>query len=123
MQIKQQRQIRSLDRSWLVVKFSSRQVKEAQQDVLALGLHELTMAPKQVPVEDIIARNEQTSINMNEKDERTFREEIQRCLRAAEPPKPTLTLVCTKCGLHSKLMYWVQKTEMWFVTRVVKHWH
>ena len=90
MQGKRWGQRTNLDKNRLVVNLSSQQLTEAQRDVLALGLNFAT-APKRIPVEDIIARTEQTARRLNEKDGQTLREEVQRCLREAKPPKPTLT--------------------------------
>ena len=90
MQGKRWRQRTNLDKNRLVVNLSSQQLTEAQRDVLALGLNFAT-SPKRIPVEDIIARTEQTARRLSEKDEQTLREEVQRCLREAKPPKPTLT--------------------------------
>ena len=87
---KRQRQRETLNKDRLVVNLSSQQLTESQRDVLALGLNFAT-APKRVPVEDIIARTEQTARRLNEKDGQTLREEVQRCLREAKKPKPTLT--------------------------------
>ena len=87
---KRQRQRETLNKDRLVVNLSSQQLTESQHDVLVLGLNFAT-APKRVPVEDIIARTEQTARRLNEKDGQTLREEVQRCLREAKKPKPTLT--------------------------------
>ena len=72
---KRQRQRETLDQDRLVVNLSSQQLTETQRDVLALGLNFAT-APKRVPVEDIIARTEQTARRMNEKDGQTLREGV-----------------------------------------------
>ena len=90
---KRQRQRETLDRDRLVVNLSSQQLTEAQHDDLALGLNFAT-APKRIPVEDIITRTEQTARRLNEEDGQTLREGVQRCLREAKTPEPTLT--CTE---------------------------
>ena len=86
---KRQRQRETLNKDRLVVNLSSQQLTEPQHNVLALGLNFAT-APKRAPVEDIIARTEQTANRLNEKDGQTLRE-VQRCLREAKKPEPTLT--------------------------------
>ena len=87
---KRQRQRETLNKDRLVVNLSSQQLTKAQCNVLALGLNFAT-APKRVPVVDIIARTEQTTRGLNEKDDQTIREEVQHCLREAKMPEPTLT--------------------------------
>ena len=68
---------------------SERTLTESETDVLALGLN-FAVAPKAVPVVDIIAAVECAASELPEERALEFRAEVKKCLQNARKPRPNL---------------------------------
>ena len=79
-----------LDRSKLVINLSHRQLTSVEEEVLALGLS-FAMAPRSIPLEDIIAATEATAHTLDRNTAVTLRTSIAEALRRTKPPKPNMS--------------------------------
>ena len=80
----------TLDSSKLVVNFSSRQLSPQEEGILALGLS-FAVAPRQVPVQKIVAATEALAHNLDRTSADLLRLNVSGVLHQTKPPKPNLT--------------------------------
>ena len=73
----------------VVRNLSERTLTESETDVLTLGLN-FAVAPKAVPVVDIIAAAECAANELPEETALEFRAEVKKCLQNARKPRPNL---------------------------------
>ena len=81
---------RKLDSRKLVLNFSFRQLSPQEEDVLALGLS-FAVAPRQVPVQEIVAATEALAHNLDQTSADLLRLQVSGVLHQTKPPKPNLT--------------------------------
>ena len=79
-----------LDKRKVVRNLSERSLTESETNVLALGLN-FAVAPKAVPVVDIIAAVECTANELPEETALEFRVEVKKCLQNAKKPRSNLS--------------------------------
>ena len=80
----------TLDSSKLVVNLSSRQLSPQEEGILALGLS-FAVAPRQVPVQKIVAATEALAHNLDRTSADLLRLNVSGVLHQTKPPKPNLT--------------------------------